>query len=130
MLEEKDWFVKRTHKGAAWTGPLQYEDETGELMMLPTDLALVHDREFRPVVAEYYKDEERFASDFAKVRRDSLAANFVVALALPTAPVQHTAQRPSAPSAQCMVQLQLVIIPRTAQLHFAVCRKQLHNIHD
>ena len=32
MLEEQDWFIKRTHKGAPWTGPLQYEDTTGELM--------------------------------------------------------------------------------------------------
>lgn len=64
MLEEQDWYVKRTHKGAEWTGPLQYEDTTGELMMLPTDLALIHDRGFRPVVAEYYKNEEQFFQDF------------------------------------------------------------------
>jgi len=64
MLTEQDWFIKRTHKGGPWTGPLQYEDSTGELMMLPTDMVLLNDREFLPVVREYAKDEDKFASDF------------------------------------------------------------------
>ena len=40
LLDEK-WTPKKTHKGKPWTGPAQFEDKTGELMMLPTDLALV-----------------------------------------------------------------------------------------
>jgi len=49
-----------------WDGPLQYEDETGELMMLPTDLALIEDAKFRPFVEAYAKDEALFFKDFAQ----------------------------------------------------------------
>jgi hypothetical protein len=49
-----------------WDGPLQYEDETGELMMLPTDLALIQDEKFRPFVEAYAKDEALFFKDFAQ----------------------------------------------------------------
>ena len=42
LLEEK-WTVKKTHKGKPWKGPKQYEDPSGELMMLPGDMALVED---------------------------------------------------------------------------------------
>ena len=55
-----------THKGKKWTGPEQYEDETGELMMLPTDIAMVWDPEFRKYVKMYKDDEELFFKDFAK----------------------------------------------------------------
>lgn len=48
-----------------WKGPLQYEDPTGELMMLPTDMALVWDKKFKPYVEEYAKNDEKFYSDFA-----------------------------------------------------------------
>jgi cytochrome c peroxidase len=65
LLEEK-WTPKTTHKGAKWEGPLQYEDKTGELMMLPTDLSLVQDKKMRPIVEEYAKDEKKFFDDFAK----------------------------------------------------------------
>jgi hypothetical protein len=37
-LVNNKWRKKR------WSGPVQYEDPTGELMMLPTDLALIWDR--------------------------------------------------------------------------------------
>ena len=30
-----------------WAGPLQYEDPSGKLMMLPTDMALVWDKKFK-----------------------------------------------------------------------------------
>jgi len=49
-----------------WDGPLQYEDETGDLMMLPTDLALIEDAKFRPFVEAYAKDEALFFKDFAQ----------------------------------------------------------------
>ena len=49
-----------------WDGPLQYEDaRTGELMMLPTDLALVQDPKFKPHVVAYAKDQSLFFKDFA-----------------------------------------------------------------
>jgi catalase (peroxidase I) len=47
-------------------GNLQYADESGELMMLPTDLALVQDDKFRPWVELYARDEPKFFSDFAQ----------------------------------------------------------------
>jgi hypothetical protein len=40
-LTSKKWTKKK------WNGPLQYEDKTGTLMMLPTDMALVWDRKFK-----------------------------------------------------------------------------------
>ncbi|KIZ05573.1 cytochrome c peroxidase [Monoraphidium neglectum] len=58
-LVNNKWRKKR------WSGPVQYEDKSGELMMLPTDMALIWDRKFKPVVDEYAKDEETFFKDFA-----------------------------------------------------------------
>jgi hypothetical protein len=49
-----------------WDGPLQYEDEpTGELMMLPTDIALKEDPQFLKYVQAYAKDEALFFEDFS-----------------------------------------------------------------
>jgi len=48
-----------------WSGPMQYEDPTKTLMMLPTDMALVSDRKFRKVVTEFAKDEDAFRAAFA-----------------------------------------------------------------
>ena len=42
------------------------EDLDEELMMLPTDLALVHDRSFAPWVKKYAEDRQIFYADFAK----------------------------------------------------------------
>lgn len=58
-LTENKWRKKR------WNGPVQYEDKSGQLMMLPTDMALVWDRKFKPYVDEYAKDEDKFFKDFA-----------------------------------------------------------------
>ncbi|GBC07894.1 hypothetical protein RclHR1_07760009 [Rhizophagus clarus] len=56
----KKWVDKK------WKGPKQYVDkETGELMMLPADMALIQDKNFRPWVEKYAKDEELFFNDFA-----------------------------------------------------------------
>jgi len=63
LLENK-WTIKTTHKGRPWTGPLQFEDPTGELMMLPSDMVLIQDREFRKVVELYAKDSDVFMRDF------------------------------------------------------------------
>jgi len=49
-----------------WDGPLQFEDvETGELMMLPTDMALRTDPGFRVFAEMYAKDQDLFFKDFA-----------------------------------------------------------------
>lgn len=45
--------------------PLQFEDSSKTLMMLPTDIALITDPKFRPTVAEYANDEQLFFKDFA-----------------------------------------------------------------
>jgi len=58
LLDEK-WQVKAGM-------PLQFEDKTGDLMMLPADLALVVDPEFRKYVELYAKDGNKFNQDFAK----------------------------------------------------------------
>jgi len=58
-LFENKW----THK--QWNGPPQYEDPTGDLMMLETDMVMVTDPEFRKWSEIYYKDYDRFAKDFA-----------------------------------------------------------------
>ncbi|GAX79053.1 hypothetical protein CEUSTIGMA_g6493.t1 [Chlamydomonas eustigma] len=58
-LLNKKWTPKK------WDGPLQYEDNTKTLMMLPTDMELIKDKKFRKYVELYAKNEEQFFSDFA-----------------------------------------------------------------
>jgi len=48
-----------------WEGPLQYTDPSGKLMMLPTDIALVNDKKFLPIVKKYAKSQDEFFADFA-----------------------------------------------------------------
>ena len=61
LLLESKWVPKQ------WKGPLQYENEDGgDLMMLPTDLALIEDPAFRRYVELYRRDEARFFADFAR----------------------------------------------------------------
>jgi len=58
--------VSREWRPRKWDGPLQYEDvQTGKLMMLPTDLALIQDPAFRKYVEIYAADQARFFKDFA-----------------------------------------------------------------
>lgn len=64
LLEEK-WTVKKTHQGKPWKGPMQYENGDGTLMMLPSDMALLEDKEFRKHVENYAKNEEEFFKDFS-----------------------------------------------------------------
>ncbi|TPX34090.1 hypothetical protein SmJEL517_g03163 [Synchytrium microbalum] len=59
LLLNETWTPKK------WDGPLQYEDSTGELMMLPTDMALTKDPEFMKVVKLYADDKEAFFKDFS-----------------------------------------------------------------
>ncbi|KAF9309396.1 heme peroxidase [Podila horticola] len=50
-----------------WSGPKQFEDkESKSLMMLPADMAMAKDKEFRKWVEVYAKDEQKFFEDFAK----------------------------------------------------------------
>jgi len=53
------WTLKK------WDGPDQFEDPTGELMMLPSDMAMIWDKDFRKYVETYAKDEDLFFKDFA-----------------------------------------------------------------
>ncbi|KAJ3109536.1 heme peroxidase [Phlyctochytrium planicorne] len=49
-----------------WDGPKQFADKaTGDLMMLPADLALIKDRAFSKHVYAYAKDSNLFFKDFA-----------------------------------------------------------------
>lgn len=59
LLEEK-WTPKQ------WDGPPQFEDPTGDLMMLIADMALVEDPEMKKWVQIYKDDYSRFANDFVK----------------------------------------------------------------
>eukprot|EP00954_Amorphochlora_amoebiformis_P030722 1395109-Amorphochlora_amoeboformis.AAC.1 len=59
-LFENTWTVKK------WNGPLQYEDKSGNLMMLPTDMEIIKDPIFKVYAEKYYKDEELFFNDFSK----------------------------------------------------------------
>ncbi|CAH0475863.1 unnamed protein product [Peronospora belbahrii] len=59
-LIENKWTIKK------WDGPMQYEDPTGKLMMLPSDMALIQDPKFKQYVEMYAKDEELWFQDFTK----------------------------------------------------------------
>ena len=58
-LVENKWTEKK------WTGPKQYEDPTGQLMMLPADLVLLSSAKMSPYVKLYAKDKDAFFKDFA-----------------------------------------------------------------
>lgn len=58
LIEEK-WTLKK------WDGPEQYEDASGQLMMLPADMVVIQDPEFRKYAELYAKDEDLFFKDFA-----------------------------------------------------------------
>ncbi|KAF9190645.1 heme peroxidase [Haplosporangium sp. Z 767] len=50
-----------------WDGPKQFQDkESQSLMMLPADMAMAKDKEFRKWVEIYAKDEQKFFEDFSK----------------------------------------------------------------
>ena len=61
LLDEK-WHERN------WSGPRQFQDDsTKTLMMLPTDMALVEDNDFKPYVEKYAADIDEFFDDFSKV---------------------------------------------------------------
>jgi len=49
-----------------WTGPDQYTDPSGNLMMLPADLALLSDPEMAKLCKLYASDKKAFFDDFAE----------------------------------------------------------------
>jgi len=59
VLFEEEWKEKK------WRGPKQFEDSTKKLMMLPTDMAMLDDPDFRKWSEIYYKDSDRLFKDFA-----------------------------------------------------------------
>ena len=51
-----------------WNGPKQYQDVSSKsLMMLPTDMALIKDKEFKKHVERYAKDDQAFFNEFRDV---------------------------------------------------------------
>ncbi len=58
-LTENKWTERK------WAGPKQYQDPTGELMMLPTDMWILWDPEFAKIAREYAANEDAFFRDFA-----------------------------------------------------------------
>lgn len=46
-------------------GKFQYQDPSGKLMMLPSDLALIEDPEFMKYVQLYAKEQKTFFKDFS-----------------------------------------------------------------
>jgi cytochrome c peroxidase len=58
-LLERKWTERK------WNGPRQFQDQTGQLMMLPTDLALIEDPAFKKYVDLYAKDQKKFFEDFS-----------------------------------------------------------------
>jgi cytochrome c peroxidase len=65
LLIEERWSPKTTHNGKPWTGPDQFEDSTGKLMMLPSDMVLILDPVFKQHVEAFAKDEDLFFKEFA-----------------------------------------------------------------
>ncbi|KAI8903312.1 heme peroxidase [Gorgonomyces haynaldii] len=59
LLKEINWQKKK------WDGPEQYVDPDDELMMLPSDMALLWDAKFKQYVDLYAADKEAFFKDFA-----------------------------------------------------------------
>jgi cytochrome c peroxidase len=57
-------------KDLKWTvnpkaSKFQFQDPTGKLMMLPSDIVLLEDPDFKQYVDIYAKDQKKFFADFA-----------------------------------------------------------------
>ena len=94
FLLEKEWTPRK------WDGPLQYEDPSGKYMMLPTDVALKTDPEFRKYVEIYAADQSKFFSDFAEAFAKLMSLGCPAHVQSSTAETETTAPAPdSDPSA-------------------------------
>jgi len=68
LLFNNSYFVLL--KGLKWepnldTGKFQYKDPSGQLMMLPSDIALIKDPKFKRYVDVYAKSQDKFFEDLA-----------------------------------------------------------------
>ncbi|KAI9371004.1 heme peroxidase [Aspergillus egyptiacus] len=62
LLVDEKWQQRK------WNGPAQFTDKTtNTLMMLPTDIALIKDKEFKKHVDRYAKDSDVFFKEFSDV---------------------------------------------------------------
>lgn len=61
LLLHEDWKLKTNAQGIE-----QYRDEDDELMMLPSDYALIKDTAMKPWVEKYAEDKELFYDHFSK----------------------------------------------------------------
>ena len=62
LLVEEKWNQRK------WNGPAQFTDKsTSTLMMMPTDIALIKDKGFKPHVERYAKDNDAFFKEFSEV---------------------------------------------------------------
>ncbi|CAM9763889.1 unnamed protein product [Discosporangium mesarthrocarpum] len=59
LLKAVKWTPKE------WKGPFQYEDPSGSLMMLPSDIVLLQDKKFASYVDKYAADDALFFKDFS-----------------------------------------------------------------
>ena len=62
LLLNEEWTIKKNKQGLA-----QFRDPDDELMMLPTDYAMIKDPAMRPWVEKYAADKELFYDHFSKV---------------------------------------------------------------
>lgn len=66
LLLSAEWRKKKLPNGVEQF--VNYDEDTGtELMMLPTDIALIDDSLFKQWVEIYAADKDRFFTDFSKV---------------------------------------------------------------
>lgn len=74
LLFDEKWSWRK------WKGPAQFTDsKTKTLMMLPTDVSLTKDKEFKKYAKAYADDQDLFFKDFAN------AFNKLIELGVPTA---------------------------------------------
>lgn len=59
FLLDMKWTQKKTHEGKRWKGPMQYENPSGELMMLPSCIAMIEDEVMKEYVVMYARDQVR-----------------------------------------------------------------------
>ncbi|KAI5453506.1 heme peroxidase [Naganishia albida] len=80
LLFDEKWSWRK------WNGPAQFTDsKTKSLMMLPADMSLTKDKEFKKHAKAYAQDADLFFKDFAKV------FNKLIELGVPTAQFQSDA---------------------------------------
>ena len=59
LLVDEPWTERK------WNGPRQFQDRSGELMMLPSDIALTEDPAFSHWVHAYADDEDLWRNHFS-----------------------------------------------------------------